>query len=68
MPGRPLTAREKDVLQSLLGPASLRESAQVLNVSMNTVKTHTRAIYRKLGVSTREDAVQRGRALGILAD
>ena len=68
VPGRPLTAREKDVLQSLLGPASLRESAQVLNVSMNTVKTHTRAIYRKLGVSTREDAVQRGRALGILAE
>jgi LuxR family maltose regulon positive regulatory protein len=67
-PGRPLTAREKDVLRSLLGPASLRESAQVLNVSMNTVKTHTRAIYRKLGVSTREDAVQRGRALGILAE
>jgi LuxR family maltose regulon positive regulatory protein len=65
-PARPLTAREKDVLQSLLGPASLRESAQVLNVSMNTVKTHTRAIYRKLGVSSREDAIQRGRALGIL--
>jgi len=65
-PARPLTAREKDVLQSLLGPVSLRESAQVLNVSMNTVKTHTRAIYRKLGVSSREDAVQRGRALGIL--
>jgi len=63
---RPLTAREKDVLRSLLGPASLRETAQVLNVSMNTVKTHTRAIYRKLGVSTREDAIQRGRALGIL--
>ena len=40
----------------------------MLNVSMNTVKTHTRAIYRKLGVSTREDAVQRGRALGILAE
>ena len=53
---------------SLLGPASLRESARVLNVSMNTVKTHTPAIYRKLGVSTREDAVQRGRALGILAE
>ena len=63
---RPLTASEKAVLQALHQRLSRRESAQALNVSMNTIKSHTRAIYRKLGVSSREDAIQRGRALGII--
>jgi LuxR family maltose regulon positive regulatory protein len=35
-------------------------------VSLNTVKTHAQAIYRKLGVSTRDEAVSRGRDVGIL--
>jgi len=65
-PARPLTAREKAVLQSLRGHLSRRESAQALGMSMNTIKSHTHAIYRKLGVSSREDAIQRGRSLGIL--
>ena len=46
--------------------SSLREIAQSLYVSQNTVKTHTRSIYRKLGASSREQAVARGRELGLL--
>ena len=48
------------------GDRSLREIAKELYVSLNTVKTHTQAIYRKLGVSTRQDAVLRGQESGVL--
>ena len=61
-----LTERELAVLQLLPGPLSLREIAEKLYVSVNTVKTHAQAIYRKLGVSTRDDAVNRGQDAGIL--
>jgi LuxR family maltose regulon positive regulatory protein len=53
----PLTDREVTVLRLLGGSLSIREIAQELDRSQNTVKTHTRAIYRKLGVSTRRDAI-----------
>lgn len=62
----PLTAREKAVLRFLQGTLSNREIGHVLHVSQNTIKTHTRAIYRKLGASNRQEAVHRGRELGIL--
>jgi len=52
-----LTDREVTVLRLLGGSLSMREIAQELDLSQNTVKTHTRAIYRKLGVSTRHDAI-----------
>ncbi len=55
--GEALTQREAAVLRLLRGTLSLREIGQQLYVSQNTVKTHTRAIYRKLGVSTRQQAV-----------
>jgi len=42
------------------------EIASDLFVSVNTVKTHQQSIYRKLGVSTRRDAVDRARALELL--
>jgi LuxR family maltose regulon positive regulatory protein len=61
----PLTEREMAVLRMLSGTLSLREIGQEMYVSANTVKTHTQAIYRKLGVSSRHDAVARGRRLGI---
>jgi LuxR family maltose regulon positive regulatory protein len=61
----PLTEREVAVLRLLGGSLSLREIGQELYVSANTVKTHTQAIYRKLGVSTRHDAVEQGRQLGL---
>ena len=62
----PLSEREVAVLRLLRGTLSRREIGQELHVSANTVKTHTQAIYRKLGVSTRRDAVHQGEQAGIL--
>jgi LuxR family maltose regulon positive regulatory protein len=62
-----LSAREVEVLRALGGTGSLREVADALYISRNTIKTHTRALYAKLGVGTREEAVRRGRQLGLLA-
>jgi LuxR family maltose regulon positive regulatory protein len=64
-PAAPLTEREVAILHLLGGTLSLREIGQELFVSANTVKTHTQAIYRKLGVSSRTEAVEQGRELGI---
>jgi len=64
--GDPLTKREVTVLRLLQGTLSLREIGQELYLSPNTVKTHTRAAYRKLGVSTRHDAVARAQETGVL--
>lgn len=61
-----LTSREMTVLRMLRGTMSTAEIAQQLELSSNTVKTHTRAIYRKLAVSTRPAAVTRARELGLL--
>jgi LuxR family maltose regulon positive regulatory protein len=66
LPAEPLSERERAVLQLLRGTLSAREIGQELYVSANTVKSHTRAVYRKLGVSTRHDAVRRGHELGII--
>jgi len=61
-----LTDREVTVLRMLRGSMSIAEIAQELELSSNTVKTHTQAIYRKLGVSARAAAVTRARELGLL--
>lgn len=61
-----LSARELEVLAALAGPGSLRQVADVLFISRNTIKTHTRALYAKLGVASREEAVRRGRELGLV--
>ena len=61
----PLTEREVAVLRMLGGTLTLREIGNELYVSANTVKTHTQAIYRKLGVSSRREAVAHGKRLGI---
>jgi LuxR family transcriptional regulator, maltose regulon positive regulatory protein len=47
-------------------PASLRELAADLFVTPNTLKTHLRAIYRKLGAESREEAVIRAREGGLI--
>ena len=60
-----LTERELAVLHLLGGTLSLREIGQEMQVSANTIKTHTQAIYRKLGVSARSDAVEAARLLGL---
>ena len=54
------------MLRLLRGSLSLRQIAAELFLSLNTIKTHTQSIYRKLGVSTRDDAIVRGRDTGIL--
>jgi LuxR family maltose regulon positive regulatory protein len=62
-----LTERELSILRMLPGTATNRELANALFVSPNTMKTHLRAIYRKMGVATREQAVEQGATLGLLA-
>ena len=62
----PLTEREMAVLRFLPTAMSQREIAGELFVSPNTVKTHCRAIYRKLGVGNRKAAVQAARDRGVL--
>jgi LuxR family transcriptional regulator, maltose regulon positive regulatory protein len=64
--GDPLSAREVEVLQMLAIGLTKREVASQLFVSYNTVHSHVRAIYRKLGVGSRESAVARARADGTL--
>jgi LuxR family maltose regulon positive regulatory protein len=61
-----LSQREIDVLRLLPSSLSQREIAAALFVSFNTVRTHTRVIFEKLGVSSRADAVSRARELGLL--
>lgn len=61
-----LTDRELAVLRYLPSKLSQREIAGELYVSLNTVKTHCRAIYRKLGVEGRKSAVQTARDHDIL--
>ena len=64
--GDELTERELDVLRQLAGPLSRRGIAEALYVSPDTVKTHLRGIYRKLPATSRSEAVERGRELGLL--
>jgi DNA-binding NarL/FixJ family response regulator len=51
----PLTSREADVLELLQSGRSNAEIAATLHVGVETVRTHARHIYRKLGVSTRRE-------------
>jgi LuxR family maltose regulon positive regulatory protein len=63
----PLSERELDVLRllgtELAGPAIARE----LTVSLNTMRTHTKNIYAKLGVTSRRAAVRRAADLNLLS-
>jgi len=59
-------AAELAALRCLATGLSRREIGARLYVSLNTVKTHTRELYRKLDASSREDAVARAAALGLL--
>ena len=60
------SAAELAVLQCLATGLSRREIGAKLYISLNTVKTHTRELYRKLGAASRADAVARAEALGLL--
>ena len=61
-----LTQRELRVLKLLHGDLSERDIGRELYVAHNTVHSHVRAIYRKLAVSSRADALKRGRELRLL--
>ena len=61
-----LSQRELEVLRLLPSGLSQREIAAELYVSFNTIRTHTRVIFRKLGVTSRTEAVARARELGLL--
>lgn len=61
-----ISERELSVLRYLPSKLSQREIAGELYVSLNTVKTHCKAIYRKLGVDSRQAAVQTARDHGLL--
>lgn len=60
-----LTQRERIVLRALTRNSTLRQIAQQEFISPNTVKTHVRNIYRKLGVSDRDGVMAAAHALGI---
>ncbi len=62
-----LSQREREVLELIAHGATNRETAATLHLSPHTVKDHTRAIYRKLGVRNRAEAVRRARDLQLLA-
>jgi DNA-binding NarL/FixJ family response regulator len=72
-PGRPtrrldaLTHGETRVLHYLPTNLSAREIAGELYLSVNTVKTHQRHLYQKLGARSRSQAVDQARTLGLLA-
>lgn len=61
-----LTGREQAVLGQLSSRRSLTELAAELTLSVNTVKTHIRSIYTKLGVNSRRAAVVAGRGHGLI--
>jgi len=65
-PAEALTEREMTVLRYLQGMMSTAEIASVLFVSINTVKTHIKSIYRKLGAGRRREAVERAHQLHLL--
>jgi LuxR family maltose regulon positive regulatory protein len=61
-----LTERELAVLRLFDGELSHRQIGENLYVSLNTVKTHVRSIYRKLGVSSRKEAINQARERKII--
>ncbi|KRB36959.1 LuxR C-terminal-related transcriptional regulator [Microbacterium sp. Root180] len=62
----PLTERELSVLRALADHSSVTELGKQLFLSPNTVKTHLRTVYRKLGVRSRDEALDEAVRLGIL--
>jgi LuxR family transcriptional regulator, maltose regulon positive regulatory protein len=59
----PLTQREREVLRFLATRLTVREIADELYLSVNTLKFHLKAIYRKLGVNSRADAAEAARRM-----
>jgi LuxR family transcriptional regulator, maltose regulon positive regulatory protein len=66
LPAEPLSDREREVLRHISGMLSTAEVASEMYISVNTVKTHLRTIYRKLAASRRGEAVRRARQLELI--
>jgi DNA-binding NarL/FixJ family response regulator len=64
-PATPLSPREREVLELIGEGATNREIAKRLYLSPHTVKDHTTALYRKLGVRNRAEAASRAEQLGL---
>lgn len=64
---RPLTNRELDVLQMLADRLQNKEIASSLNISNETVKFHLKALFKKLEVNNRQDAVHKAVYLGVIS-
>lgn len=62
-----LTQKEKEVLQFMAEGSSYRQTALRMSVSLSTVQTHVRNLYRKLGARTQLQAVHAARVAGILS-
>ncbi len=63
----PLSDRELDVLRLLRSDLGGADIARELSISLNTVRTHTKSVYLKLGVTSRRAAVRRATELGLLS-
>ena len=61
-----LSEGEFRVLRLLASDLTQREIGAEVYLSLNTIKSHTRSIFRKLGASTREQPVARARELGLI--
>ena len=61
----PLTTRESQILEILISGASCKKSAEILEISINTMRKHVRNIYEKLQVKNRTELVNRTRNSGI---
>jgi DNA-binding NarL/FixJ family response regulator len=66
-PRDPLSPREREVLLMIAGGATNKEIAERLFLSPHTVKDHTSALYRKLGVRNRAEAILRAQRLGLVS-
>jgi len=62
----PPSEAETAVLRLLASDLSTREIGERLFLSANTIRSHTRTLYHKLGVHSRTDAIARATALGLL--
>ena len=62
----PLSDRELEVLRLLAGDLDGPDIARELYISLNTLRTHTKNIFAKLGVTSRRAAVTRAKELGLI--
>ena len=62
----PLSKREREVLRNVSAMLNTAEIASQMYISVNTVKSHLKSIYRKLAAAHRGEAVRRARQLGLI--